>query len=223
MMVAMGDRNTATGRKLVFLKRTPYSYREASVAAMNLPTTLLALLLFASLTYAWDCPTHQYICQLENVTGDCCLADSNHTPGATKHHCTNNSSSCAARLAAQEYPARPEIAAHLLADAQAPPHWYSFTEEDHSRCHASFETAVGKKVGKPPVPPWLGWSVNVTGCHTKDGRVVDLYADEATFSNASSLVVLSSPLPRVNQDLPLAVTGTFIVILVVVILLALKR
>lgn len=149
---------------------------------------IVLLLLFSNCSSAWNCQTHTYICELAGLGNlDCCYADAHHEPGSTKHHCADNVSNCAARVAAREYLAmgRPEIAAHLFADAMTPPHWYSFTDADYSRCHESFETAVGRQVQ-------LGgngtWPVAAINCHTRDGEVVNLSVDDAYLQEVAAYV-----------------------------------
>jgi hypothetical protein len=140
---------------------------------------LIAILLLSSIAYAWNCETHTYICEQAGLGNlDCCLADSNYTPGLSEHHCANNTDDCEAREAAREYleAGRPEIAAHLFADSMSPPHWYSFTDEDSSRCHSSVETKVGTRLQPDSTTIW---PVTAIGCHTKDGRIVDLDVDMA--------------------------------------------
>ncbi len=140
---------------------------------------LAVLCLVAPNASAWNCVTHTYICELAGLGNlDCCYADAHQTPSFTRHHCANDSENCAARVSAREYLAmgRPEIAAHLFADSMSLPHWYSFTDADYSRCHESFETAVGRQVQ-------LGgngtWPVTAVNCHTRDGGVVNLSVDDA--------------------------------------------
>lgn len=65
---------------------------------------VLIILILCQITFAFNCETHQYICQNNyNYQGDCCKADREYTPGLVYHHCTNNGTDCRARTKALEF------------------------------------------------------------------------------------------------------------------------
>ena len=151
-------------------------------------SVILFAAMFASFTQAWNCETHTFICEKAGLGDlDCCLADASRTPGFTLHHCANNTDDCDARVAAREYleAGRPEIAAHLFADAMSPPHWYSFTDEDSSRCHSSFESKVDTRLSPDNTALWPATAID---CHTTDGGVVNLSVDMAYLNQVIAYV-----------------------------------
>ena len=105
---------------------------------------LLILLILATMlmsnAYAWNCTTHQKICDIAGYNNlDCCAADVLHLPAAFYHHCEANSSTCAARTQADIFLSQGNlaIAAHLYSDSMCPAHWDSYAN------HSVWEKEMG--------------------------------------------------------------------------------
>lgn len=114
-------------------------------------TLTLILFLAISNVHAWNCGTHEYICdQIGHPEWDCCRADKEHIPSSYYHHCEGGPENpvCSAMVKAKEYNdfyEEPEIAAHLFADAMCPAHWYSLDSYDHSRFEDLVDNCVTGK------------------------------------------------------------------------------
>jgi hypothetical protein len=101
---------------------------------------ILCMTILMSNAYAWDCTTHQKICDMAGYSNfDCCAADVLHLPASFYHHCEANGSNCAARTQADIFLSQGNlaIAAHLYSDSMCPAHWGSYAN------HSVWEKQMG--------------------------------------------------------------------------------
>ena len=165
-----------------------------------LPVLFFLLVIFSNRTESWGCTTHQYICdQAGHPELDCCLADVTQTPPAYYHHCENNATDCNARVKAEEFwqQGRPEIAAHLWADAWSVVHWKSVT------CHSEFEKKVDefvKNIQQGKQNPLYG--VTIIDCiDKKTGANVTPYINGAYLNDT-----IADLKGRMNRPIPASTT-----------------